>query len=418
MIVYKFGGASVKDAESVRNVREIIKEIDGDAIVVISAMGKITNALEKIHRARMNEIPFDSLFHDFTSFHMSIVKELFAQDDPIFQKLLLHFDLFKKVLSEEIGEKDSIEYDKIICFGELTSTLIVEAFCSEILDSCSFVDAREIIKTDSNFQYGNVNWASSQACFDQFQKKNTAKIWITQGFISSNKDGVPTSLGREGSDYSAGIFAFLSNAKSATIWKDVPGMLNADPRYFSNTTKLDVISYREAIELSYYGASVIHPKTIKPLENKNIPLYIRSFADPSKEGSVIQRSSEFDSLIPSYIFKENQTLVSISPKDFSFIEEDHLGSIFQSIFNSGIKLNLMQNTALSFSLVFDASEFKLMDLISRLEEDYIVKFNLGLKLLNIRHYNEDIIKKLTENYEVLIRQESRSNVRMVIKDID
>jgi aspartate kinase len=275
-----------------------------------------------------------------------------------------------------------------------------------------------VIRTNSDHRRAKVDWDRSQkqsGVLADHLNDSGVSIVITQGFIAGDKLGNTTTLGREGSDYSAAILAYLLDAEEVTIWKDVPGMLNADPRWFHNTVKLDKISFREAIELSYYGASVIHPKTIQPVKKKSIPLYVKSFMHPEESGSVIQESDDSDSLVPSYIFKPDQWLVSISPKDFSFIVEEHLTEIFEVLSKIGIKLNLMQNSAISFSFAVDADKRKIDRLLTRLSGSYKVRYNTGLQLLTVRHYDEQVIKELTKDKEVLLEQRSRSTVRMVLR---
>jgi len=421
MKVFKFGGASVKNASAVKNVGEILKSQPGSLIVVVSAMDKMTNLLEKIHAAYILEESTEVRKKEFKDFHFNIAKELFQSTNKIFDQLEELYELFEKFLKCPPHKKHDYEYDRLISFGELFSTLIIEAYIKDSGIDSSWVDVRKVIKTDSQHRRANVNWEASAKAIsiikNQFQEGR--RIVVTQGFIGScNRSNETTTLGREGSDYSASILAFLINAAEVCIWKDVPGMLNADPKYFNNTVKLDLISYREAIELSYYGASVIHPKTIKPLQNKDIPLCIKSFEEPTQPGSIIQAIEDYDSDIPSYIFKPDQTLLSISPLDFSFIQEDNLSEIFQFFNEVGIRINLMQNSAINFSIVFDTNPILLKKLTLLLSQRYSYKFNSPLRLLTIRHYNELIIKELTFNFNVLLTQKTRNTIRIVMKSLE
>jgi aspartate kinase len=302
--------------------------------------------------------------------------------------------------------------------GEVLSTIIVEAYLREQELASTWVDARKIIRTDRVYRDAGLDWTKTQELVDSRLKPLFVDndCVIIQGFIGHTSEGFTTTLGREGSDYTAGILAYCLNAESVTIWKDVPGMLNADPKWFDNTIKLDKISFKEAIELAYYGASVIHPKTIKPLQNKQIPLYVKSFIEPKAAGTIIQASEEFDHLVPSFIFKMDQVLFSIMPKDFSFIAEDNLSAIFNTLSNCGAKINLMQNSALSFSFVVDQKKVNIQKIVSLFENDYKIRFNDHLELVTIRHYDQATIDRVTVNKELLLEQRTRHTVRILMKD--
>lgn len=421
MKVYKFGGASVKDAESVRNVKEIISSINDDLMVIISAMGKMTNAFEKVVNNYMQGAGTGQDYNEIKSFHDKIISDLELTEDEYF--LSLYEKLFDKLVSK-ISEAPTYnydyEYDQIVSFGELISTTIVSGYLNAGGVDNEWIDARKIVRTDDVYREGKVDWELTQALFNSktggfYQNSDKRTICITQGFIGHTDTGQTTTLGREGSDYSAGIAAWCLDAESVTIWKDVPGMLNADPKYFNNTERLPKISFREAIELSYYGASVIHPKTIKPLQNKDIPLFVKSFVNPDAEGTVIQKDIESDHLIPSYIFKNDQVLISISPKDFSFIVEGNLRDIFEALHQSKIKVNLMQNSAISFSICVNEEENKMNHLIELLGEMYEVRYNTNLQLMTVRHYNEEILATLKGEKEVLLEQRSRHTTRFVMR---
>lgn len=421
MRVYKFGGASVKNADAVRNVKEIINRTDDDLMVIISAMGKMTNALEKVVQHYTGGSATSKEFQEIKSFHDEIINDLELSIDEFFMSLYERlFDKLATKLAEDPTSNYDYEYDQIVSFGELISTTIVSGYLNAQGVENEWIDARKVVRTDNTYREGKVDWELTRALFKSktgafYQNNNKRTICITQGFLGHTDTGQTTTLGREGSDYSAGIAAWSLDAESVTIWKDVPGMLNADPKYFNNTERLPKISFREAIELSYYGASVIHPKTIKPLQNKDIPLYVKSFLDPDAEGTVIQKDITADHLVPSYIFKNDQTLISISPKDFSFIVEGNLRDIFDALHTSKIKVDLMQNSAISFSICVTADQKKLEQLISLLNDEYEVRYNTDLQLMTVRHYNEEILKKLKSGKEVLLEQRSRHTTRFVMR---
>lgn len=420
MKIFKFGGASVKDAAAVRNVSHIISLYPQDKlIVVISAMGKTTNLLEEIVDALWNQQKetFLTTIDQCYAFHQEIVAELFEEKHfAIHTELESIFTKLKDRFDRSLSENYSFEYDQIVSLGEVISTRIVEAFLRESGHQSVWVDARKIIRTDNHYQEGNVDWEKTQQFVQDrlLGVMKLSRIAITQGFIGHTSEGFTTTLGREGSDYTAGILAFCSNATDVTIWKDVPGMLNADPRVFSDTKKLDKISFKEAIELSYYGASVIHPKTVKPLKNKGIPLYVKSFIDPHAEGTAIQASDEFDHLIPSFIIKKEQALLSITPKDFSFIVEENLSDIFTSLAELGITINLMQNSALSFSIVFDDKKSNVERVIQAFEKDFELELTKSTELVTIRHYDNATIELVTSGKAILVEQRIKDTVRMIL----
>ena len=327
--------------------------------------------------------------------------------------------LFNKIISfyeKSENNNRSHLYDQLIPFGELLSTKIIHHCLKNSGVKSSWLDARKCIKTDSNHQNANVDWKRTEKeimdCLNQLYK--SSRVIVSQGFVGSDNHGNSTTLGREGSDYSAGIFAYASNAKEVIIWKDVPGMLNADPKYFEDTIKLEQISFKEAIELSYYGASVIHPKTIKPLQNKNIPLYVKSFLHPEKKGTIIQQKTENDDAIPSFIFKKNQVLFSIMPKDFSFLIEENLSDIFLKLSQINAHINIMQNSALSFSFLMDDKQEIVSQVKAALESSFIVRYNTDLELVTIRHYDQQTIDFVTIGKEILLEQKTRSTARFVI----
>lgn len=421
MKVFKFGGASVKDANAVENARKIVSLYPQDKIVVVvSAMGKTTNQLEEVAYALWNkdEKTFYVNLEQIQNFHLSIVDQLFGDLKQEIVNVLDDQFTFLKQHFEKLELKNfDFVYDQIVSCGEVLSTLIVEHYFRLKGRESSWLDCRKIVLTTPNFREGKVLWNETQNLVQStllplFQKHD---VVVTQGFIGSSPVGDTTTLGREGSDYTAAIIAFCINAESVIIWKDVDGMLNTDPRLFADTIKLDKISYKEAIELAYYGASVIHPKTVKPLQNKNIPLYVKSFIHPENAGTIIQEDTAFDALVPSFIIKKDQVLMSFSPRDFSFIDEENFVDIFQKLTDLGVKVNLMQNTALSFSIVFDRTKSDPVSIAHALKENYEVKYNDALTLATIRHYNAETIAKIIESKEVFVEQRTRQTVRIVMK---
>lgn len=419
MQVFKFGGASVKDASAVKNVAEIIKNFATKRlIVVVSAMGKTTNALEEIvHALKLQQKEhFYAALEEISTYHLAIIDALFeSKDTPIKQEISNIIAEINQNFGKSFSDNYDYEYDQIVSLGEILSTKIVAAYLQSIGFDVIWSDARRLIRTDSTYRNGNVDWDETKLLIVDYTKQHTNRIIITQGFIGHTSENLTTTLGREGSDYTAAIFAYCTDAKDLTIWKDVPGMLNADPKYFQNTIKLDQISYLEAIELAYYGASVIHPKTIKPLQNKSIPLYVKSFISPTTEGTVIHESTENDDKIPSYIFKEKQLLVSVMPKDFSFIVESSLQSIFEILTDEKITVNLMQNSAVSFSFIVDAEKVEVKKLINRLSTDFKARYNEDVELVTIRHYNPQIISEITKDKQQLMSQYDRQTLRIVLK---
>lgn len=424
MLVFKFGGASVKNAEAIKNVSKILSLYASEQrLVVISAMGKTTNALEEIAESlwKKNVSSFRYLVEETYNFHINILNQLFKEKHyAVHQEVEKVFDFLRNKIDLPLSDNFDFEYDQIVSQGEILSTLIVECYLREEGHPSVWADARKLIRTDRQYRDSNVDWEKTQELVHDrlLPLYKSATCVITQGFIGHTSEGFTTTLGREGSDYSAGIFAFCIDAKSVTIWKDVPGMLNADPKWFSDTVKLDQISFKEAIELAYYGASVIHPKTIKPLQNKQIPLFVKSFIDPNAAGTIIQTSMDYDHLVPSFIFKLNQVLFSITPKDFSFIVEENLSSIFETLSSAGIKINLMQNSALSFSFAVDQDKINIDAVLSLFRDKYEIKFNDCLELITIRHYDAQTIEKMTHNKTILIEQKTRQTVRFLAKNKD
>ena len=423
--VFKFGGASVKDADSVRNVATILKKHSPQKlIVIVSAMGKITNALEKVLNAWYeNDERLNIFIQEVISYHQGIITPLFPdKSHPVYFKTDLLFGELEGHLHTPPSLDYDFDYDQVVSFGELISTTIISEFLISERFNCQWFDVRELIKTDDTWREGKVDWETTESQILEkvgsfLEAKNgVPAIALTQGFLGAAADGATTTLGREGSDFTAAIFAYALHAEEMVIWKDVPGLLNADPKYFSVTERLASISYREAIELAYYGATVIHPKTIKPLQNKDIPLRIKSFVDPESEGTVITQNTSADSLIPSFIFKINQVLISISPRDFSFIDEQSLSEILAVFADSSIHISLMQNSAISFSVCVDHNERRLSQLFEALVKEYKVRYNTGLELITIRHYDQATIDRVLEDGKtVLLEMRSRLTAQFVVR---
>ena len=424
MKVFKFGGASVKDAAAVKNVAKILDLFGDDKLViVISAMGKTTNALEDVMKSYWSgDGKADALVDGIHAYHMQIIEGLFGSEKTDIQREIttILLNLRQKFKKQKPSENYNFEYDQIISLGEVLSTKIVAAYLSANNYKCAWVDARKMIRTNNRWREANIIWDKTGELVNE--QVNGAflldrNIVITQGFLGHTPEGFTTTLGREGSDFTAAILAFCLNAEDVTIWKDVPGMLNADPKYFDNTVLLEKISFREAIELAYFGASVIHPKTIQPLQKKNIPLYIKSFIDPHAKGSVIQPSVDFDANIPSFIFRMNQVLVSLTPKDFSFVVEENLEDIFKYLSKESIRIHLMQNSAVSFSFCVDADKVDLEKLFDHFTSQYFVKYNEELELVTIRHYDQPTIERVTVDKKIYLEQRSRHTARIVMKDV-
>jgi len=416
--IFKFGGASVKNAEAVKNVESVIKLFKDDLVVVISAMGKTTNALEKVVKSYLNKDgKTQEYLQKVKDFHFNILNDLFTdKNHPIYTEIHNTFVEIEWEIEEEAVREYDYVYDQIVSVGEMLSTKIVSAYLNENGTKNTWLDIRNVIQTDNTYRNAKVDWEKTEK-LAQSLISNPQSLIITQGFIGSSSELFTTTLGREGSDFSAGILAYCLNAESVTIWKDVPGMLNADPKWFDETEKLNNISYHEAVELAYYGASVIHPKTIKPLHNKNIPLYVKSFVNPQENGTTINENTTEDSKIPSFIFKMNQVLISISAKDYSFIMEDNLSHIFGLFSDKGVKINLMQNSAISFSVCVDFDNQKTLPLIEDLRKDYKVLYNENLELVTIRHYDDKTIERVTTNKQIIVEQKSRNTARFVMRDL-
>jgi aspartate kinase len=416
MKVFKFGGASVKDANGIKNLALILEQNrKHNPVVIISAMGKTTNDLEQV--ARSFYLKKDDAFEKINkvkAFHRSILTELFPKNHSIFDAVTNLFVEVEWALEDEPRPEYPYEYDQIVSIGELVSTTIVSAYLNEIGLENIWLDARDLIKTDNKHQEAIVDWELSSSLI---KKVITGEVLtITQGFIGCTSENFTSTLGREGSDYSAAIFANILDAKKLVIWKDVPGLLNADPRYFPNPIKIEKLSFQEAIELAYYGASVLHPKTLQPLKSKNIPLEIRSFILPKEQGTWI---AENEATIPKtsfYILKKNQTLLSISALDLDFIVENHLAQIFAVLAKFNASVNLIQNAAVSCSLAVDVDSLQIASLIEELSKNYGVKYNTGLDLLTVRHGSKEDVPAILKNKEIVLSQENRTTKQVLFFD--
>lgn len=418
MQIYKFGGASIKDAEGIRNIARIIKQKKSDSLVVVlSATQNTTDDLENVLDAYFNtKEDLINLFEKIKLRHEEIMNGLFPNTNhPIFDEVANCFVEIDWIIEEEPQDEYDYLYDQIVSIGELVSSKIVSAYLVEQGLNCKWVDARDFILTDNNFRDAEVDWLETEKNIQrELPEILRNNIVVTQGFIGSTSENFTTTLGREGSDYTAAIFASCLNSESATIWKDVPGVLNADPKWFSETELIPELSYLDAIELTYYGATVIHPKTIKPLQNKGIPLYVRSFINPEKTGTIIRKTKE--SLpVPSFIFKVNQGLISVLAKDFSFIVEDNLSHIFSLFHKHRIKINMMHNSAVNFSVSADYHEESILPLIEELKERFNVSFIKGLELVTIRYYNQETIDRVLTDKEIILEVKDSYTCQMLIK---
>ena len=416
MKVFKFGGASVKDHHGVINLFNIVKLLKlKKTVIVISAMGKTTNAFEKVVNAYFNDLDQINFFIDeIKKMHSNLIRKLFKD---INEELEIKFDeIFSEINSFIISNKNmnySYVYDQIVSNGELLSTLIIHHYLKENGLENTWLDSRICIKTDSYFRDSNLDWIETEKKINSSVDKNL--ITITQGFIGSDSNNNTTTLGREGSDYSAAIFAYALNAKSVTIWKDVPGVLNGDPRIFDDFILLNKISYREAIELAFYGASVIHPKTLQPLQRKEIPLFVKSFEEPLKDGTSVSKGISIDPNVPCFILKSNQVLLKMSSKDFSFIVEDNISEIFSLLHKYQMKVELIQNSAISFSVCVNNKYNRLDELISVLKLKYKVKVYNNVELYTIRHFDIDSIKLLDKFKGKKILEQRTEKIFQVVK---
>ena len=416
MRIFKFGGASVKDAEGIRNVHHVLQTVGfEDVLLVISAMGKTTNALEVVIKNYFDKSPeLQSSIQEVKKYHNQILLDLFEDEkNAVFKDVNSLFSELDHFINQNKSPNYNFVYDQIVSFGELISTTIVSHYMGFMGIKTQWIDVRNLIKTDNNYRDANVDWETTQGLISKNVKKKILNV--TQGFLGSDENNFTTTLGREGSDYTAAIFAYCLNAESVTIWKDVPGVMNADPRYFENAQLLSQISYREAIELAFYGASVIHPKTLQPLQKKEIPLFVKSFINPLLPGTSVCKGADLIPQLPCFIVKKNQLLLSLSSIDFSFIMEENISEIFALLHQFSMKVSLIQNSAISFTVCVDYNENKCNDLIIDLEQNYKVKSNDELELLTISNYETAQIDKFTNNKKILMEQRNRRSLQLVLE---
>lgn len=413
MKVFKFGGASVKDAASVRNIATVLKTTGcQDTFMVISAMGKTTNALEEVVNLYIEKQDYSQKVSEILHKHTTIADELFENSEELHQKINLIFEDLNDFLERNKSPNYSFIYDQVVGVGELVSTKIVSFYLNSIGIENTWIDVRDYLKTDSTHREGKVDWETTEKNFNQLEKE---RFYVTQGFLGSDSNHFTTTLGREGSDYTAAIIAYCLNAKSMTIWKDVPGVLNADPRYFEETQLLKKISYEEAIELAYYGASVIHPKTLKPLRQKGIPFFVKSFLDPEGEGTQIQSELTLNPFVTCYILKKQQNLLTLTSADFSFITEDKISKIFHLLHELNLKVNMMQNSAISLSLCLEDKFNHLQQFLDRMKGEYDIEIEKDVSLYTLRHFDEksDFV---SGSGKELLRQHIKNTLQIIVKE--
>lgn len=420
--VYKFGGAAVKNAEGVKNLAKIVAQnSSGPLLMVVSAMGETTNALEKLTHEYVGGLSgTHAVFDEIKMFHKGMMDALFEDENHgVYDEVANVFVEIDWILEDEPHPDFDFNYDQIVSVGELVSTRIISAYFNHIGLKNQWLDARGMIQTDNTYREAEVDWNKTRLMVqDTALPILSNKIIVTQGFIGGTSENYTTTLGREGSDYSAAIFAFCLNAQSLTTWKDVPGIYNSDPKIYPDAQKYVSLPYSEALEMAYYGANIIHPKTIKPLQNASIPLVVRSFYDLQETGTIIGQAENLNLRNAAIIVKNNQVLISLSTKDFSFITEDHLSQLFQAFSSSHIKINMMQNSALSFSVCFDWDEMRFEKLSDLLHHDYKIKYNTGLELITIRHHKKELVDEICKDRTVLMEQLSRNTAQLVLKKLD
>ncbi|WP_340075811.1 aspartate kinase [Leptobacterium sp. I13] len=422
MRIFKFGGASVKDAEGVKNIVNVLQTVGyTNTLVIVSAMGKTTNALEEVVKNYFEDKPaLQSSLQEVKKYHNGILLDLFDADNqkenghPVFWKVDGLFAELSSFLERNKSPNYSFVYDQVVSFGELVSTTIISHYLQEAGIKNTWLDVRTLIKTDANYRDGNVDWPATQQNIQA--GVNTSLLNITQGFLGSDSNNFTVTLGREGSDYTAAIFAYCLNAESVTIWKDVSGVLNADPRYFEHAQLLHQISYTEAIELAFYGASVIHPKTLQPLQRKEIPLYVKSFVDPEAKGTSVSKGKKLDPMVPCFIVKKNQVLLSLSALDFSFIVEDKISEIFKLLHDYKMKVDVIQNSAISFSVCADNKYNNLESLIAELKAKFKVEYYSNVSLYTIRHATNEAIETIEADKKILLKQRLQDTVQLIVSE--
>ena len=414
MKIYKFGGASVQDALGIKNLLQVLEKTQsGNLVIVVSAMGKTTNALEKVLYSYFeNDNQLAKALSSVKAYHYEILKDLFPNENNfIFKTVEGYFEELDAFLDRNKSPNYNFVYDQVVCYGELICTKIIHSYLEQKGIKCKWLDIRECLKTNDNYREADVNWEITQQLISEQISGN--EIIITQGFIASDANGFTTTLGREGSDYSAAILGYCLNTESVTIWKDVPGVLSADPRYFKKAELLNRISYQEAIELAFYGATVIHPKTLQPLQLKEIPLYVKSFINPLAPGTCVTKGELIEPLVPCYILKRGQVLISLSSLDFSFIVEEGIGEVFKLLGKYKMKVDLIQNSAISFSVCVDNKFGNLDELIAKLKADFKVIVYKNVDLFTIRHFNPQSLKQLEKDKNILVKQVAQNTVQLV-----
>ncbi|MCV9932172.1 aspartate kinase [Flavobacterium sp. LS1R47] len=419
MRVFKFGGASVKDAEGIKNVYDVLQKVGyEDVLLVVSAMGKTTNALEVVIKNYFEKSgELNASVQEVKKYHNQILLDLFENEKhEVFTAVNAFFSELEYFLAHNKSPNYNFVYDQIVSFGELISTTILSHFMNFMGVQTQWIDVRNFIKTNATYRDAEVDWELTQKNIGKNVKRNMLNI--TQGFLGADENNFTTTLGREGSDYTAAIFAYCLNAESVTIWKDVPGVMNADPRYFENASLLNQISYREAIELAFYGATVIHPKTLQPLQKKEIPLYVKSFINPLLKGTSVSKGVDLEPYLPCFIVKRNQLLISLSSIDFSFIMEENISEIFALFHEFKIKVNLIQNSAISFSVCVEDKFENFNDLNAILSKKFKVDFSENVTLYTIRHFDDKAAEAVEENKVVLLKQVSRETMQVVTKDLN
>lgn len=415
MKVFKFGGASVKDAEAVKNVAGIISNHPGKKAVVVSAMGKTTNLLETMVRAYFDKNDHKwEIFRQFKECHIEISRNLFGENKTP-EALEMQFTELENKLKRNTSFDYDYEYDQIICFGEIVSSVIVSEYLNLTGISNQWVDIRNCLRTNDRYRDAAVDWELTEELMPEVFSFDGNDLYITQGFIGSTITNLTTSLGREGSDFTAAIIGNVLNAESVTIWKDVPGVLSCDPKKMDGAVMIDSLSYREAVEMTNSGAQVIHPKTMKPLHNKGIPLYVKSFVSPDAPGTVIHAIDHKIDLPPIFIFKENQVLITLTPNDFSLISIEDIDRVVNFLLEYRVKITLMQQSAIDLNLVLDAPGADWEEIFSELKPFYTVRYNTGLTLITIRHYTEEVLDWMVREKDIYLEQHSRKTARMLVK---
>lgn len=414
MKILKFGGASVKDAEGIQNVCNVLKAVEANKVlIVVSAMGKTTNALEVVVKHYFDKSDqLQSSIQVVKDYHFEIISKLFEPTHQVFSQVENYFFDLNQFLDQNKSPNYSFVYDQVVSFGEMISSKILYHYLNDNCLNLEWLDARNFIKTDNNYRDGTIDWEETEKRISQNINKN--QNYITQGFLGSDENNFTTTLGREGSDYTAAVFAYCLDAENVTIWKDVAGVLNADPRYFQNTTLLEQISYHEAIELAFYGASIIHPKTLQPLQQKEIPFYVKSFLNPLEKGTSISKGVDLYPQLPCFIVKQGQHLISLSSKDFSFIMEENISYIFSILHKYKVKVHLIQNSAISFSVCIEDKFLNLEKIIDELSGRFKVNYNKNVSLYTIRHFDQEAIESVANGKNILIKQTTRETLQMVV----